>query len=132
MSAGVAERPLVGCDLSITGCMGSSGDGFGLVLLAQTVTSELQSVSIVDDAVEDGVGQGRLAEHDITPQYRNDCHPWVLDATHPLYGQQLEVSASKASRRIGWVRVVLRDGRDRWIPQKTTDLEEAACGVEPN
>src|SRR5262252_3327062 len=61
MSAGVAERPLVGCDLSITGCMGSSGDGFGLVLLAQTVTSELQSVSIVDDAVEDGVGQGRLA-----------------------------------------------------------------------
>src|SRR5215472_3591989 len=61
MSAGVAERPLVGCDLSITDCMGSSGDGFGLVLLAQTVTSELQSVSIVDDAVEDGVGQGRLA-----------------------------------------------------------------------
>src|SRR6516162_4551569 len=61
MSAGVAGRPLVGCDLSITGCMGSSGDGFGPVLLAQTVTSELQSVSIVDDPVEDGVGQGRLA-----------------------------------------------------------------------
>src|SRR6516162_2866807 len=61
MSAGVAERPLVGRDLSITGCMGSSGDGFGLVLLAQTVTSELQSVSIVDNPVEDGVGQGRLA-----------------------------------------------------------------------
>ena len=56
----------------------------------------------------------------------------VLDATHPLYGQQLEVSASRASRRIGWVRVVLRDGRHRWIPQKATDLEEAACRVEPN
>ena len=55
--------------------MGSSGDGFGPVLLAQTVTSELQSVSIVDDAVEDGVGQSRLAEHDITPQYWNDCQP---------------------------------------------------------
>src|SRR5215472_2090641 len=41
--------------------MGSSGDGFGPVLLAQTVTSDLQSVSIVNDPVEDGVGQGRLA-----------------------------------------------------------------------
>jgi hypothetical protein len=56
----------------------------------------------------------------------------VIDATHPLYGQQLEVSASRASRRIGWVRVVLRDGRHRLIPQKATDLEEAACEVEPN
>jgi hypothetical protein len=56
----------------------------------------------------------------------------VIDATHPLYGQQLEVSASGASRRIGWVRVVLRDGRHRWIPQKATNLEEAACEVQPN
>ena len=30
------------------------------------------------------------------------------------------------------VRVVLRDGRHRWIPQKATDLEEAACEGEPN
>ena len=56
----------------------------------------------------------------------------VIDTAHPLYGQQLEVSASRASRRIGWVRVVLRDGRHRWIPQKATDLEEAACEVGPN
>jgi len=33
MSAGVAERPLVSGDLSITGCMGSSGDGFRSLLL---------------------------------------------------------------------------------------------------
>jgi hypothetical protein len=32
-------------------------------------------MSIVDDAVEDGVGEGGLPEHVITPQYRNDCHP---------------------------------------------------------
>src|SRR6516162_3665167 len=56
----------------------------------------------------------------------------VIDATHPLYGQQLEVSASEASRRIGWIGVLLRDGRHRWVPQKATDLEEAACEVRPN
>ena len=56
----------------------------------------------------------------------------VIDATHPLYGQQLEVSASEASRRIGWIVVLLRDGRHRWVPQKATDLEEAACEVGPN
>jgi hypothetical protein len=62
MSAGVAERPLVGCDLSITGCIGSSGDGFGGLLLAQAVAAELQAVSIVNDPVEDRVGEGRLAD----------------------------------------------------------------------
>jgi hypothetical protein len=30
------------------------------------------------------------------------------------------------------VRVVLPDGRQRWIPQKATDLDEAACEVRPN
>jgi hypothetical protein len=29
----------------------------------------------VDNAVENGVGESGLAEHDVTPQYRNDCHP---------------------------------------------------------
>jgi hypothetical protein len=29
----------------------------------------------MDDAVKNGVSQGGIAEHDITPQYRNDCHP---------------------------------------------------------
>jgi hypothetical protein len=28
----------------------------------------------MDDAVENGVSQGGIAEHDVTPQYRNDCH----------------------------------------------------------
>jgi hypothetical protein len=56
----------------------------------------------------------------------------VIDATHPLYGQQLEVSASGASRRTGWIGVVLSDGRHRWIPQQATDLEEAPCEVRPN
>ena len=64
MSAGVAERPLGGCDLSITRCAGSSGDGFGRLLLAQTVALELQAMGVVDDPVEDGVGKGGLAEHD--------------------------------------------------------------------
>jgi hypothetical protein len=30
-------------------------------------------MGIVDNAVKDGVGEGGIAEHDITPQYWNDC-----------------------------------------------------------
>jgi|SRR5712672_2091219 len=42
------------------------------------------------------------------------CH---IDAVHPLFGQPLEVSPSGLIRRIGWIRVVLPDGRHRWVPQ---------------
>ena len=74
----------------------------------------------------------RRTRHDTTVLERLPSLVRVIDATHPLYGQQLEVSASRASRRIGWVGVVLRDGRHRWIPQRATDLEESACEVAPN
>ena len=70
MSAGVAERPLGGCDLSITRCAGSSGDGFGRLLLAQTVALELQAMGVVDDPVEDGVGEGRLADQVVAERSR--------------------------------------------------------------
>jgi hypothetical protein len=56
----------------------------------------------------------------------------VTDAAHPLFGQPLEVSASGPSRRIGWIRVVLPDGRHRWVPQKATDLNVSACEARPN
>src|ERR1044071_8217016 len=71
MSAGVAERPLDGRDFSITGCMGSSGDGFWGPLPAQTIATELQSVGVVNDAVEDGVSQRRLADQ-IVPAVDRD------------------------------------------------------------
>ena len=58
----MAERPLVGSDLSITRCMGSSGDRFWGLLLAQTVATELQTASVVNDPIEDGVGEGRVAD----------------------------------------------------------------------
>jgi len=87
----------------------------------------------VDDAVENGVSQGGIAEHDkATVSERLPPRIRVIDATHPLFGQLLEVGASGPSRRIGWVQVVLPDGRHRWIPQKATDLEEAACEARPN
>jgi hypothetical protein len=41
---------------------------------SQTLAGEIDTVGVVDEAVEDGVGISRVAEHDITPQYRNDCH----------------------------------------------------------
>src|SRR6266436_9579036 len=62
MSAGVADRPLVGCDLSITGWVGSSGGDFRRLLLAQTVAAELEAMGVVNDPVEDGVGEGWLAD----------------------------------------------------------------------
>jgi hypothetical protein len=36
--------------------------------LAQAVAVELKPVGIVDDAVEDGISKGRLAEHGAMPQ----------------------------------------------------------------
>ena len=62
MSAGVAERPLDGCDLSIGGWTGSSVGGFWPVLLAQAVAAELQAVGVVNNAIEDGVGEPTLAD----------------------------------------------------------------------
>jgi hypothetical protein len=32
-------------------------------------------MGVVNEAVEDGVGISWVAEHDVTPQYWNDCHP---------------------------------------------------------
>src|SRR6266567_2165846 len=56
----------------------------------------------------------------------------VIDAVHPLFGQPLEVSPSGLIRRIGWIRVVLPDGRHRWVPQKATDLNVSTCEARPN
>ena len=53
----------------------SSGGLLARELFAQRIALELEAMGIVDDAVEDGVGEGRFAEQDVTPQYRSDCHP---------------------------------------------------------
>src|SRR6266853_1589092 len=71
MSAGVAERPLDGCDLSIGGWTGSSVGGFWPVLLAQAVAAELQAMGVVNDAIEDGVGEGGLADQ-VMPAVNRD------------------------------------------------------------
>jgi len=57
--------------LFITRCMGSSGDRFGGLLLAQTVATELQAVSVMNDPIEDGVGERRLADQ-IVPAVDRD------------------------------------------------------------
>ena len=68
MSAGVAGRPLVGCDLSITGCWQSSGGRPERPLLAQAVAFELEAMGVMDDAIEDGVSERGFAEHGAMPQ----------------------------------------------------------------
>jgi hypothetical protein len=64
MSAGVAERPLDGCDLSISDSAWSSSVGLRRFLLAQTVAAELQAMGVVNDAIQDGVGQGGIPDQD--------------------------------------------------------------------
>jgi hypothetical protein len=35
---------------------------------------EIDAMGAMDDAVENGIHQNGIAEHDVTPQYWNDCH----------------------------------------------------------
>src|SRR3954462_11458251 len=71
MSAGVAKRPLDECDLSISDCTRSSSDGLRRPLLAHTVAAELQAMGIVNDAIQDGVGQGGIPDQGMpTRRYR--------------------------------------------------------------
>ena len=58
----MAGRPLVGRDLSITDWVGSSDCYFERFLLAKTVALELHAMGVVEDAVEDGVGESGLAD----------------------------------------------------------------------
>jgi hypothetical protein len=75
---------------------------------------------------------GRRTRYNATVLERLSPRIRVIDPTHPFFGQLLEVSASRPSRRTGWIQVVLPDGRHRWIPQKATDLEDVACEITPN
>src|SRR5262249_7008819 len=75
---------------------------------------------------------GRRTRRNTTVSERLASIVGVIDGTHPVYGQQHEGSAGGASRRTGWMGVVLSDGQHRWTPQKATDLEEAVCEVRPN
>src|SRR3954469_22060010 len=67
MSTGVAERPLDGCDLSISDCTRSSSDGLRRLLLAQTVAAELQAMGIVNDEIQDGVGNDGTPDQAVPP-----------------------------------------------------------------
>jgi hypothetical protein len=75
---------------------------------------------------------GRRTQCDATIAERLLPRIRVIDAVHPLFGQTLEVSPSGLIRRVGWIRVVLPDGRHRWVPQKATDLDVSACEARPN
>src|SRR5712675_1875482 len=75
---------------------------------------------------------GRRTRRDATIAERLLPRIRVIDAVHPLFGQPLEVSPSGLIRRIGWIQVVLPDGRHRWVPQKATDLNVSACEARPN
>ena len=71
MSAGVAGRPVLDVISPIARRAGSSGGDFRR-FLAQTIAAELEAVGIVNDAVEDGVSEGRLTEYLRVPLFRID------------------------------------------------------------
>src|SRR5215472_7424780 len=64
--------PLVGQAIQqYGGHIGSSSGDFRRLLLAQAVAAELQAMSVMDDAVENGVGEGRFADQ-IVPAVDRD------------------------------------------------------------
>ena len=81
MSAGVAERPLDGCDLSISGCTQSSGEGLWCLLLAQAVAAELQAMGVVNDAIQDSVGQGGIPDAFMMPPF---SIAWCVAGEHEV------------------------------------------------
>ena len=62
MSAGVASARWWGL-VSHPSVVASSGNAVDSSLLAEGVAPELETMGIVDDAVEDGVGEGGIADH---------------------------------------------------------------------
>ena len=61
MSAGVA-LPVGRTDLAMLGAAGSSHRCLLSLFSSQRFTTELEAVSVVDDAIENGVGQGWIAD----------------------------------------------------------------------
>ena len=42
--------------------MGRSSGGFGSSILSEAVTAEFDAIGVVNDAIEDGIGQGGLGD----------------------------------------------------------------------
>src|SRR6516164_7583095 len=60
-----------GTGVEVLGHIGSSSGDLRWLLLAQAVAAELQAMRVVDDAVEDRVGEGRFADQ-IVPAVDRD------------------------------------------------------------
>jgi hypothetical protein len=67
MSAGVA-LPVGRVDLSMRMSSGSSHGILLSLLSAERLTAQLDAVGVVNDAIEDRIGESRIAEHLRIPQ----------------------------------------------------------------
>ena len=94
----------------------------------------LEDRGVVDQAIDDGQRHRLVAEYDTMPQDRNSCQPACGSSMRPtrFTVSGLRSAQARRVRRIGWIRVVLPDGRHRWIARKATDLDDAACEARPN
>jgi hypothetical protein len=58
-------------------------------------------MGVVNEAVEDGVSISRVAEHDITPQYSNDCHRESGSLTQHIRSSVSCLRSAPADRVVG-------------------------------
>jgi hypothetical protein len=68
---------------------------------AQRWAFEVDAMGAMDDAVENGVGQGGIAEQDVTPQYRNDCQQWFGSSMSPIRSTVSSLRSAQAGRVAG-------------------------------
>jgi hypothetical protein len=85
----------------------------------------------VKEAIADGICERGLAEHDRTPQYQSGSHPGSGLSTRRTRCSAIGLRSAQTGR-IGWIRILLPDGRQRWTARKATDLDETACETGPN
>ncbi len=89
-------------------------------------------MSVVDEAVEDGVGDGGSPNIANTPILdRIVSHVRVTDPRHFLFGHRLTVLGERSGRGPAYVVVELSDGRKRSVRIAATDLVQQAVPSKP-
>jgi hypothetical protein len=69
-----ARRSSIRCDCRVGGRPASASLAFKGRATAVAFDVHLEDGGVMNEAVDDSDRHCLVAEHDVTPQYRNDCH----------------------------------------------------------